>query len=115
MVYTVWNETYHYGRHDDFLDRGLTFDGCCHRRCSLYITISPTDMRYNGAQITGVLTLPDSSNITDSMTLNIQGTLYSGTLKVFHVLFSRNLLGDYIRLLFFSLAMYSMGKGPLVY
>ena len=84
-MYTVWNETYHYGRHDDFPDRGLTFDGRCRRRCSLYIAISPTDMRYNGAQITGVLNLPEcfnSSNITDPMTLNIQGTLYSGTLKV---------------------------------
>ena len=78
-VYTVWNETYHYGRYnDDFPDRGLSFNGRCHRRCSFYLTISPTDMRYNGAQITGVFNLPEcfnSSNITDPMTLNIQGTL----------------------------------------
>ena len=77
-VYTVVNETYDYGRDYDLLDRGLSFDGYCYPfiGCSLYVTISPTDMRYNGAQITGVLNLPEcfnSSNITDPMTLNIQG------------------------------------------
>ena len=87
-MYTVFNETYRYGRHDDLPDRGLSFHGDCSRRCFLYMTISPTDMRYNGAQITGVFNLPEcfnSSNITDPMTLNIQGTLYTGT-KVFYAL-----------------------------
>ena len=86
-VYTVLNETYHYGRDEDLLDRGLSFDGLCHPIffCKLLMTVNPIDLRYNGAQITGVLNLPEcfnSSNITDPMTLNIQGTLYSGTKSV---------------------------------
>ena len=72
------NETYHYGRNEDLPDRGLSFDGYCYSffGCYLYMEISPTDLRYNGAQITGVLNLPEcfnSSNTTDPMTLNIQG------------------------------------------
>ena len=78
-VYTVVNETYHfYGRDDDLPDRGLRFGGYCHPYidCILSMTISPTDiyMRYNGAQITGVLNLPECFIMTDPMTLNIQGT-----------------------------------------
>ena len=39
--------------------------------------ITPTDLRYNGAQITGVFNLPEcfSSNVTDTITLNIQGKI----------------------------------------
>ena len=87
-MYTVLNETYRDGRRFDLPDRGLSFNVGCYRYCVFYIKISPTDMRYNGAQITGVLNLPEcfnSSNITDPMTLNIQGTLYTGT-KVFYAL-----------------------------
>ena len=76
-MYTVFNE--------DIPDRGLSFYGHCSDICDLYMKISPTDMRYNGAQITGVLNLPEcynSSNITDPMTLNIQGTLYTGTIEL---------------------------------
>ena len=39
-------------------------------------TISGDDLRYNGAQITGVFNLPEcfnSPNVTDTITLNIQG------------------------------------------
>ena len=78
-MYTVWNETYHYRRRSDLPERGLSFYGGCHKYCSLRMIISPTDLRYNGAQITGALNLPEcfnSSNITDPMALNIQGTLY---------------------------------------
>ena len=67
---------YHYGRDEEFPDIGLSFDGFCDLLCHLYMTISPTDMRYNGAQITGVFNLPEcfnSPNITDTTTLNIQG------------------------------------------
>ena len=78
-VYTVLNETYHDGRDELYLpDRGLSFYGYCFiDNCRLYMTISPTDMRYNGAKITGVFNLPEcfnSSILTDPMTLNIQGT-----------------------------------------
>ena len=78
-IYTVLNETYYYGRYDDLPDRGLSFGGFCNGYCYLRMTISPTDLRYNEAQITGVLNQPEcfnSSIITDPMTLNIQGTLY---------------------------------------
>ena len=88
-MYTVVNETYRYGRRGNLPDRGLSFNGGCYRHyCVFYITISPIDMRYNGAQITGVFNLPEcleSSYITDPMTLNIQGTLYNYTgTKVFY-------------------------------
>ena len=73
-VYTVLlNDTYL----DQYLpDRGLNIFGNCDFRCRLYLDISPTDLRYNGAQITGVFNLPEcfnSSNVTDTITLNIQG------------------------------------------
>ena len=77
-VYTVLNETYYYGRYDDLPDRGISFVGFCYGFCNFHMRISPTDLRYNGAQITGVFNVPEcynSSNITDPMTLNIQGTL----------------------------------------
>ena len=83
-MYTVVNATYHYKRDDELPDRGLSFEGFCDLSCPLNMKISPTDMRYNGAQITGVLNLPEcfnSSNVTDPMTLNIQGTLFTGTIK----------------------------------
>ena len=78
-VYTVVNESYHYGRSEEFPDRGVDFRGYYHDIVQLYaidITISPTDMRYNGAMITGVVDHPDcfnSPNVTDPFTLNIQG------------------------------------------
>ena len=77
-VYTVLNETYHYGRSEEFPDRGVDIEGHCHPFifCVAVITISPTDMRYNGAMITGIVDHLDcfnSSNVTDSFTLNIQG------------------------------------------
>ena len=77
-VYTVLNAAHHDGRDEELPDKGLSFYGYCFKFCRLYMTISPTDMRYNGAKITGVLNLPEcfnSSNITDPITLNIQGTL----------------------------------------
>ena len=77
-VYTVVNDTYRYGRDEDIPDRGLYFHGYCHPYlfCSLEIEIRPTDLTYNGAQITGIVNLPEcfsTLNTTDPMTLNIQG------------------------------------------
>ena len=76
-VYTVLNETYHYGEYYvELSDRGVDIWGDCGSFCEARITISPTDMRYNGAMITGVVYLPDCFNsprVTDSLTLNIQG------------------------------------------
>ena len=78
-VYTVLNETYYYGRYDHLPDKGLSFSGYCFAiDCYLQMELRPKDLTYNGAQITGVLNLPEcfnSSNITDPMTLNIQGTI----------------------------------------
>lgn len=76
--YTVVNDTYHYGRRDTLADRGLSFGGFCHRiiDCYLRLTVTPTDMRYNGVQITGVVSLPEcfnNSNTTNTTTLRIQG------------------------------------------
>ena len=74
-VYTVFNDRY--GRNEELLDRGLSFEGYCHYACYFCLEISPTDFRYNGAHITGVFNVPEcfnsSSNVTDTITLNIQG------------------------------------------
>ena len=80
--YTVVNETYrnesYYGRYEEYPESGLEIDRYCNfpLYCDIYATINPTDLRYDGAQITGVLNLPEcfnSSNSSDTMTLNIQG------------------------------------------
>ena len=86
-VYTVVNDTY---RYEDITDRGLYFHGFCQPiiYCHLQITIRPTDLTYNGAQITGIVNLPEcfsTSNTTDPMTLNIQGVV---TFCVTHIYMS---------------------------
>ena len=86
-VYTVLNDAYRYGRDEDIPDRGLYFHGYCHPFflfCSLEIEIRPIDLTYNGAQITGIVNLPEcfsTLNTTDPMTLNIQGV---GTFCITH-------------------------------
>ena len=72
-VYTVFehNKTYNYQRHEEIPDRGLKFYGT-------QMTISPTDQRYNGAKITGILDLPEcynNSNVTEPLTIIIQGVI----------------------------------------
>ena len=88
-VYTIYiyivNETYHYGRYVELPDRGVDIGGFCHGYCEADITISPTDMRYNGAMITGVVDLPqcfNSPHVTESFTLNIQG-IYRSFTKIY--------------------------------
>ena len=78
--YSVVDGIYRYrGNYDEeYPESGLEIDGYCNfpLYCDIYATISPTDLRYDGAQITGVLSLPEcfnSSNSSDTMTLNIQG------------------------------------------
>ena len=76
-MYIVQNITCNKGRIEELPDRGLGFDVYCHFSCMLEMKISPTDLRYDGAQITGIVDLPEcynSSNVTDTVTLNIQGT-----------------------------------------
>ena len=60
-----------------FNGEGLIFS--IHRNiiyCQMQIHLSPTDLRYNGAQVTCNFSLPECniSNITNPTTVNIQGT-----------------------------------------
>ena len=71
-VFNVLNNTYQ----DILLDRGLEWWTDCYSLCEMHLYAMPTDLRYNGAQITGVFYLPEcynSPNVTDTITLNIQG------------------------------------------
>ena len=76
-VYTVANQDeYHYGTHETLEDRGLNFAGYCDFDCVQWLIITPTDMRYDGAQITGVVNLPGCytvANTTHTTVLSIQG------------------------------------------
>ena len=57
-------------------DRELRFEGDCSFFCRMYISISPTDFQYDGAQISGEIHIPecfDTPNTTSPTTLNIQG------------------------------------------
>ena len=76
-VYTVANRhEYYHGRYETLADRGLSFAGYCDLNCILGLTITPTDIRYDGAQITGVVNLPgcyNATNTTDTTVLSIQG------------------------------------------
>ena len=71
--YTV---SHHYGTYENHQDRGLSFEGFCDIECHQILTITPTDMRYDGAQITGVVNIPEcynTSNVTNITTIRIQG------------------------------------------
>ncbi|CAI8019959.1 hypothetical protein GBAR_LOCUS11952 [Geodia barretti] len=81
-VYTVANYShYRRGRHESITERGLSFGGYFFE-CDLRLTITPTDLRYNGAKITGIVRLPEcfnTSNTTYTTTLRIQGLLKAPT------------------------------------
>ena len=76
-VYTAANyDDYRRERHEIITERGLSFGGICHGFCNLRLTITPTDLRYNGAKITGIAHVPEcfnTSNTTNTTTLRIQG------------------------------------------
>ncbi|CAI8046248.1 hypothetical protein GBAR_LOCUS25556, partial [Geodia barretti] len=80
-MYTVVNYSdYPHGRHESITERGLSFGG--YIECDLRLTITPTDLRYNGAKITGIVRLPEcfnTSNTTNTTTLRIQGLLKAPT------------------------------------
>ena len=58
--YAVANYShYPHGRRETITERGLSFGGFCDFDCNLLLTITPTDLRYNGAQITGIVRLPE--------------------------------------------------------
>ena len=74
-LYAVVNEAHH-GRYESYPDRGLRINGYCNYYCDVDLWISPTNLRYDGAQITAILNLPgcsDSPYSSDAMTLHIQG------------------------------------------
>ena len=78
-IYTVANYSdYRHGRHETITERGLSFGGFCFPfiECHHRLTITPTDLRYNGAKITGIVRLPEcfnTSNTTNTTILRIQG------------------------------------------
>ena len=70
------HDEYRRGRRETMTDRGLSFGGYCGSFCFLGLAITPTDLRYNEAQITGMVHLPEcynTSNTTNTTTLRIQG------------------------------------------
>ena len=92
-VYVEWNivradgeiEVYHatpqgdyYYSHysEDYPENGLSLNThCSYDYCDMSLWLSPTDMRYNGAQFTCTFSLPEcgTNSITDPITVYIQG------------------------------------------
>lgn len=77
-LYTTRSETG--GNYEVYMDRGLEIMGYCLEYdpdvCVDYVRITPTDMRYDKAQLTGILDLPQCFGgpiFSDTTTLNIQG------------------------------------------
>jgi len=74
-IYTVVSET-HPSNSEEYIDIGIEITGYCISNCDTYMSISPTDLRYNGAKITATLNIPecsDSPYSSDAVTLHIQG------------------------------------------
>ena len=77
--YTVAIQSY-YRTYENHPDRGLSFEGFCDIYCFQLLTITPTDMRYNGAQITGVVNIPVHQMLLISLRSEykvIKGTVYT--------------------------------------
>jgi hypothetical protein len=77
-VYTALSQEYDYRRDEEFQDRGLSLYARCRIRCQLYLTLNPTDLRYDGSNISLVFNFSEcysTPNITNSTTLRIQGLL----------------------------------------
>ena len=78
-MYTVVNYgQYRHGKRESIMERGLSFGGFCNIDCYVGLTITPTDLRYNGANIAGIVRLPEcfnTSNTTNTTTLRIEGEL----------------------------------------
>ena len=83
-VIEVYNATpqgdYYYSHYrEDYSTKGLMFDTSCMYfkpdGCYMQLELSPTDLRYNGAQFTCTFSLPECNtiNITEPITVNIQG------------------------------------------
>ena len=73
-VYTIINGTYHH-RSIELSDIGLFISGYQFVFLRSTLTFTPTDLRYDAAQLRAVLDVPSCFNISISgnMTLNIQG------------------------------------------
>ena len=79
-VYSVLNDTYNYYCDTIHTKHGLHFSKFFYHfyYCKFDMNVIPTDLRYNGAQITGVIDIPecfDMPNVTDTAMLNIQGAI----------------------------------------
>ena len=77
-LYSAQPQGYYYDLYfyEEFEDEGLVFEtSCLYIDCRMRMHLSPTDLRYNGAQVTCNLSLPECniSNITNPTTVNIQG------------------------------------------
>ena len=73
---TPQRDYYYYSSYSkDYPENGLSLNTRCDIYCEMRLWLSPTDMRYNGAQFTCTLNLPEcgTTNITDPITVNIQG------------------------------------------
>ena len=71
--------------YEEFEEEGLVFETSCnYDYCRMQMILSPTDLRYNGAQVTCNFSLPECniSNITNPTTVNIQGIKFSHELCV---------------------------------
>ena len=71
--------------YEEFEEEGLVFETYCdYNYCYMRMHLSPTDLRYNGAQVTCNLSLPECniSNITNPTTVNIQGIKFNHELCV---------------------------------
>ena len=70
--------------YEEFEEEGLVFSTYCDFYCRMQMHLSPTDLRYNGAQVTCNFSLLECniSNITNPTTVNIQGIKFSHELCV---------------------------------
>ena len=84
---------YYYSSYtEEYPENGLLFNTRCdYDYCEMRLRLSPTDLRYNGAQFTCNFSLPEcgTTNITDPITVNIQGehvkSLFTKYLPLIHL------------------------------
>ena len=72
---TPQGDYYHSYYSEEYPESGLSFYTSCHGVCDILLGLSPTDLRYNGAQFTTIFSLLEcgTTNITDPISVNIQG------------------------------------------
>ena len=70
---TLQEDSYYYI--ESYPEKGLSFHTYCLSYCDITLSLSPTDLRYNGAQFTCKFSLPECGiiSVTGPITVNIQG------------------------------------------